>query len=80
MFEVLESLPRFARLVPFAGYILYPFIGLLSDVYIGRYRAIMIGIILCFISWIIIGISFILNNCYGFMGKMWIVPGSVVIK
>ena len=68
----------------FAGYIvlacftLYPLIGLLSDVYIGRYRAIMIGIILCFISWIITGIFFILNSYYGFMGNMWIVPGAVI--
>ena len=66
------------RVILFGFYILYPLIGLLSDVYIGRYRAIMIGIILCFISWIIIGIFFILNSCYGFMGKMWIVPGSIV--
>ena len=59
-------------------YMLYPLVGLLSDVYIGRYRAIMIGIILCFISWIITGIFFILNSCHGFMGKMWIVPGVVI--
>ena len=61
-------------------YILFPFIGLLSDVYIGRYRAIMIGIILCFISWIITGIFFILNNCYDyeFMKKMWIIPGYII--
>ena len=76
IFEVLDSLPSFARLIPFLFYILFPFIGLLSDVCIGRYRAIMIGIILNFISWIIIGISLILNNYYGFMGNMWIVPGS----
>ena len=78
IYEVFESLPRFIKPIPYAGYILYPFIGLLTDVYIGRYRAIMIGIIFCFISWILIGISFILNSCYSrFMGKMWIVPGSV---
>ena len=59
-------------------YILYPLIGLLTDVYIGRYRAIMIGINLCFISWIITGILFILNRYYEFMGKMWIFPGSII--
>ena len=59
-------------------YTLFALIGLLTDVYIGRYRAIMIGIILCFISWIITGIFYILNNCYGFMGNMWIVPGYVL--
>ena len=58
--------------------LLVPLIGLLSDVYIGRYRAIMIGIILCFISWIIFGISFILNNCYRFMENMWTVPSFLV--
>ena len=66
------------RVILFCFYIFYPFIGLLTDVYIGRYRAIMIGIILCFISWIIIGISLILNNCYGFMGNMWIAPGAII--
>uniref|UniRef100_A0A1X7VEA0 Major facilitator superfamily (MFS) profile domain-containing protein n=1 Tax=Amphimedon queenslandica TaxID=400682 RepID=A0A1X7VEA0_AMPQE len=59
-------------------YILFPFIGLLTDVYIGRYRAITTGIILCFISWIVLGIFFIMNNCYGFMGKMWIIPGYII--
>ena len=77
-FEFLGSLTSQARLVPFICYILYPLIGLLSDVYIGRYRAIMIGIILCFISWIITGILFILKSHYGFMGQIWIVPGYVI--
>ena len=64
--------------IPLGCYTVYPFIGLLTDVFIGRYRSIMIGIILCFISWIITGILFILNSCYGLMGKMWIVPGYVI--
>uniref|UniRef100_A0A1X7T9I8 Major facilitator superfamily (MFS) profile domain-containing protein n=2 Tax=Amphimedon queenslandica TaxID=400682 RepID=A0A1X7T9I8_AMPQE len=59
-------------------YTLFPFIGLLTDVYVGRYRAITTGIILCFISWIILGIFFIMNNCYEFMGKMWIIPGYII--
>ena len=59
--------------------IFFPLVGLLSDVYIGRYRAIMISIILCFISWIITGISFILNSCYsGLIGKIWFVLGFVI--
>ena len=59
--------------------IFFPLVGLLSDVYIGRYRAIMIGIILCFISWIITGISFILNSCYsGLIGTIWFVLGFVI--
>ena len=67
----------FAAYIPLVCYMLYPLIGLLTDVYIGRYRAIMIGIILCFISWIITGILFILNR-YGFLGMIWIVPGVVI--
>ena len=60
-------------------YVLYPLIGLLTDVYIGRYRAITMGIYVCFISSIITGILFILNSCYnGLMGKMWIFPGSII--
>ena len=64
IFEVFDSLPSFARLIPVIFTISCTFIGLLSDVCIGRYRAIMICVILSFISWIIIGISLILNNCY----------------
>ena len=37
-----------------SGYFIF---GLLADVWIGRYKAILIGIVLCFISWIIIGIG-----------------------
>ena len=66
-----------AEYIPLVCYMLYPLIGLLTDVYIGRYRAIMIGIILSFISWIITGIFFILNS-YGFLGRMWIIPGVVI--
>ena len=35
------------------GYFFFPLFGLLADVWIGRYNAILIGIVLCFISWII---------------------------
>ena len=40
-----------------------PFFGLLADVWIGRHKAIMIGIVLCFLSWIIGGIGYIIQ-CY----------------
>ena len=43
------------------GYCSFPLFGLLADVWIGRYKAILIGIVLCFISWIIIGIGFIVE-------------------
>ena len=41
------------------GYVFFPLFGLLADVWIGRYKAILIGIVLCFISWIIMGIGYI---------------------
>ena len=67
------------EVILYGCFILIPLIGLLSDVYIGRYRAIMIGIILCFISWIVLGISYILYSCYSeFIGRIWIVPGFVI--
>ena len=40
----------------------FPFLGLLADVCIGRYNAITIGIIMCFISWILEGIVTIIND------------------
>ena len=47
------------------GYCSFPFLGLLADVWIGRYKAILIGIVLCFISWIIIGIGFVVDSYFG---------------
>ena len=44
------------------GWLSFPFLGLLADVWIGRYKAILIGIVLCFISWIIGGIGFIVDS------------------
>uniref|UniRef100_A0A1X7TQB5 Major facilitator superfamily (MFS) profile domain-containing protein n=1 Tax=Amphimedon queenslandica TaxID=400682 RepID=A0A1X7TQB5_AMPQE len=67
----------FAAYIPLVCDMLYFLIGLLTDVYIGRYRAIMIGIVLCFISWITTGILFILNS-YGYLGKIWIDPGVII--
>ena len=67
-----------SRLTSFSYYISFPFIGLLADVYIGRYRAILIGAILSFVSWIIIGLAFILHSYHGFLGTLWIVPGLIL--
>ena len=79
MFSMLPSLPYYSYLViSFSYYILFPFIGLLADVYIGRYRAILIGVILSFVSWIITGLAFILHSYYGFLGTLWIVPGFIL--
>ena len=35
------------------GFFSFPFFGLFADVCLGRYKAILIGMILCFISWIL---------------------------
>ena len=45
--------------------------GLLADVWIGRYKAVLIGIVLCFISWILIGIGFIVDSYYGSKTILW---------
>ena len=53
------------------GFISFPFFGLLADVWIGRYKAILTGIVLCFLSWLIGGIGYILY-CYNVSVKlMW---------
>ena len=54
------------------GYFFFPLFGLLADVWIGRYKAILIGIVLCFISWIIIGIGFILDIYFVSKSVLWI--------
>uniref|UniRef100_A0A1X7TTU2 Major facilitator superfamily (MFS) profile domain-containing protein n=1 Tax=Amphimedon queenslandica TaxID=400682 RepID=A0A1X7TTU2_AMPQE len=53
------------------GFSSFPFLGLLADVWIGRYKAILIGIVLCFISWIIIGIVYILESCFISGAILW---------
>ena len=42
-------------------FLTFPFLGLLSDVWIGRYRTILSGIILCFIAWILAGMGYIVK-------------------
>ena len=49
----------------------FPLLGLLADVWIGRYKAILIGIVLCFISWIIGGIGFIVDSYFGFVALLY---------
>ena len=41
------------------GFISFPFYGLLADVWIGRYNAILFGMVLCFVSWIVTGLGYI---------------------
>ena len=54
------------------GSFFFPFLGLLADVWIGRYKAILIGIVLSFISWIIIGIGFIVDIYFVSKSVLWI--------
>ena len=53
------------------GYVFFPLFGLLADVWIGRYKAVLIGIVLCFISWIIIGIGFIVDSYLNSKAILW---------
>ena len=55
--------------------LLYPLFGLLADVRFGRYRVILFGIVLCFLSWIIKGIGFIVKTYCGFTGIFWALFG-----
>ena len=54
-----------------SGHFFFPLFGLLADVWIGRYKAILIGIVLSFISWIIIGIGFIVDNYFASEAVLW---------
>ena len=42
----------------------FPLFGLLADVCIGRYRAVLIGIVLCFLSWISAGVGYLIESYY----------------
>ena len=44
----------------------FPFFGLLADVWIGRYKAILVGMVLCFLSWTLGRIGFIVYQNYGY--------------
>ena len=56
----------FSLVISVSSSIFVPLFGLLADVWIGRYKAILIGIVLCFLSWIIMGIGFIVYQCYSY--------------
>ena len=56
-------------------YFSFPIFGLLADVWIGRHKAIVIGMILSFLSWIITGIGYIIQ-CYNDSRViLWLVYG-----
>ena len=44
------------------NFFLFPLLGLLADVKIGRYTSIITGVYLSFLSWIIAGLSFIIKS------------------
>ena len=58
------------------GYLFFPLsAGLLADVWIGRYKAIHIGAILCFLSWIIVAMSSITESYCKSLRILWIAYG-----
>ena len=61
------------------GHMSFPLFGLLADVWIGRYKAILIGIVLCFIAWIITGIVYMLESYFKSEVVLWIFNSFVGI-
>ena len=55
----------------FFGNIFFPLFGLLADVWIGRYKAILIGIVLCLLAWIVMGFGFIVNIYFTSEAVLW---------
>ena len=57
----------------------FPLFGLLADIWVGRYRAITIGIIMCFLSWIFVGIGYIFNHFFQVELFLYIVYGFAYV-
>ena len=53
----------------------FPLVGLLADVWIGRYKAITAGIIMCFLAWIFVGIEYIVKDLFGISSLFFILSG-----
>ena len=66
-------------IVFFFGYFFFPLFGLLADVWIGRYKAILIGIVSCFIAWIIAAIGFMACEYYSYNTMLKIAYSIVYI-
>ena len=60
-------------IVSYVGFLSFPILGLLGDVWIGRYKAVLIGTIFCFTSWIIGGIGFVIYSYHSSKVLLWIV-------
>ena len=70
---------KYSRIVPDVCYCLlflsFPLVGLLADVWIGRYKAITAGIIMCFLAWILAGIGYIVKDLFEFNSISFILYG-----
>ena len=60
-------------------FVSFPLFGLMADVWIGRHRTIIIGIILCFSSMIIAGIGYVLNSFYPSKAILWPAYGMAYV-
>ena len=56
-------------------YLSFPLVGLLADIWIGRYKAITAGIIMCFLAWIFAGIGYIVKDVFDFRSIFFILYG-----
>ena len=57
------------------GFLSFPLVGLLTDVWIGRYKAITAGIIMCFLAWIFAGIGYIVKDVFHFHSIFFVLYG-----
>ena len=60
-------------------FVSFPLFGLMADVWIGRHKTIITGIILCFSSMIIAGIGYVLNSFYPSKAKLWPAYGMAYV-
>ena len=60
-------------------YLSFPLVGLLADVWIGRYKAITAGIIMCFFAWIFAGIGFIVKDVFDFCSIFFVLYGMAYL-
>ena len=57
----------------------FPLVGLLADVWIGRYKAITAGIIMCFLAWIFAGIGHIVKDVFDFRSIFFVLYGMAYL-
>ena len=60
-------------------FVSFPLFGLMADVWIGRHRSIITGIIFCFSSMIIAGIGYALNSFYPSKAILWLAYSMVYV-